>query len=264
MALGNADTPKIILLEFPFRIYTIGALRHAAMKYLLFLPLLFLAACSGPSSSTGRSALGNRPGPRGFQTVVIDAGHGGTDSGARSRITGDLEKTLTLDTARRVQQELGGSFRVVQMRTSDTFVDLDERVVRASRRGEVLVSIHYNAGPSGLRGPESYYWRVDSYSLAKRLQQNLAGISSQETSRGLVRRRLRLTRNPSIPCVLIECGYLSNPAEARLCATPAYRQRLARAIADAIREQSARGDAGMGPPPRHIDAPPSRASDARE
>ena len=236
------------------------------MKRLLLLLLvpLFFASCSAPSSSNGRSDLGNRPGPRGFHTVVIDAGHGGKDSGARSGITGDMEKTLTLDTARRVQAELGGSFRVVQMRTDDTFVDLDERVVRASRGGDVLVSIHYNSGPSGLRGPESFYWRVDSYSLAKRLQQNLAGVSASENSRGLVRRRLRLTRNPSIPCVLVECGYLSNPAEARLCATPAYRQQLAQAIASALRDQSARGDSGMGPLPRHIDAPPSRASDARE
>ena len=233
------------------------------MKFLLLLPLLFLVACSSPSSSTGRSESGNRPGPRGFRTVVIDAGHGGRDSGARSGITGDMEKTLTLDTARRVQQELGGSFRVVQMRTNDTFVDLNERVVRA-RAGDVLVSIHYNSGPSRLRGPESFFWRVDSYSLAKRLQQHLAGVSSGENSRGLVRRRLRLTRNPAIPCVLVECGYLSNPGEARLCATPAYRQRLAQAIAGAIREQSASGDAGMGPLPRHIDAPLSRASDARE
>jgi N-acetylmuramoyl-L-alanine amidase len=235
------------------------------MKFLILLPVLLLASCSAPSSSTGRSELGNRPGPRGFSSVVIDAGHGGKDSGARSRITGDMEKTLTLDTARRVQSELGGSFRVVQMRTSDTFVDLDERVVRASRSGDILVSIHYNSGSSGLRGPESFYWRVDSCSLAKRLQQHLSAVSSGESgNRGLVRRRLRLTRNPSIPCVLVECGYLSNPVEARLCSTPDYRQRVARAIADAIREQSARGDVGMGPLPRHIDAPLSRATDARE
>lgn len=237
------------------------------MKYLCLLPLLFLAACSTPSltsSSSGRSELGNRPGPRGFHTIVIDAGHGGKDSGAVSGITGNREKDLTLDTARRVQAELGGGFRVVQMRTDDTFVDLDERVVRATNGGDVLVSIHYNSGPSGLRGPESFYWRVDSYSLAKRLQQNLSAVSSSENSRGLVRRRLRLTRNPSIPCVLVECGYLSNPSEAQLCASPAYRQQIARAIASAIREQSASGDAGMGPLPGHLDAPPSRASDARE
>lgn len=231
---------------------------------LILHPLLLLAACSSPSSSTGSSPLGNRPGPRGFRTVVIDAGHGGNDSGARSRITGDMEKSLALDTARRVQSGLGGAFRVVQMRTDDRFIDLDERVVRANRAGDVLVSIHYNAGPSGLHGPETYYWRVDSYSLARRLQRNLAGVSAGENSRGLVRRRLRLTRNPSIPCVLVECGYLSNPAEARLCATADYRQRLASAIASAIREQNARGDAGMGPLPRHIDAPLSRATDARE
>jgi N-acetylmuramoyl-L-alanine amidase len=236
------------------------------MKYLLILPLLFLASCSAPSSSsTGRSDLGNRPGPRGFHTVVIDAGHGGKDSGARSGITGDMEKTLTLDTARRVQAELGGSFRTVMMRDDDTFVELDDRVARASRSGDILVSIHYNSGPSGLRGPESFFWRVDSYSLAKRLQRQLSAASGGGNgNRGLVRRRIRLTRNPSIPCALVECGYLSNPAEARLCATPGYRQRMAHAIATAIREQAAMGDAGMGPLPPHIDAPPSRATDRRE
>ena len=235
-------------------------------RLLLCLPLLFLASCAAPSgpSSAGKSELGNRPGPRGFHTVVIDAGHGGADSGAVSPITGDKEKNLTLDTARRVQAELGGSFRVVAMRSDDTFVDLDERVVRASRAGDILVSIHYNSGPSYLRGPETFFWRLDSSSLAKRLQQNLASVSQSENSRGLVRRRLRLTRNPSIPCVLVECGYLSNPAEARLCSSPAYRQQLAAAIATAIREQAARGDAGMGPLPQHIDAPPSRATDPRE
>lgn len=235
------------------------------MKLIRLLPLLLLSACSTSSFPTGRSALGDRPGPRSFDTVVIDAGHGGSDSGAVSRYTGDREKTLALDTARRVQDELSGSFRTVLLRKNDIFVQLDDRVVRANRSGDVLVSIHFNAGASRLRGPEAYYWRVDSYSMARRLQQHLAAAAPGESgNRGLVRRRLRLTRNPAIPSVLVECGYLSNPAEARLCASPAYRQRLARAIAAAIREQSLRGDAGMGPLPRHIDAPLSRATDARE
>ncbi|MCB1086739.1 MAG: N-acetylmuramoyl-L-alanine amidase, partial [Verrucomicrobiae bacterium] len=67
-----------------------------------------------------------------------------------------------------------------------------------------------------------------------------------------------------IPCVLVECGYLSNPAEARRVNDSGYRQKLARAIADAIREQSARGDAGMGPLPPPINAPMSRPTDAPE
>lgn len=258
---GGAGEMQVAGLAFRPRAATL----RAFMKFLFLLPLLLLAACSAPSgSSHGKSELGNRPGPRGFRTVVIDAGHGGKDSGAVSRFNGQREKDLALDTARRVQAELGGSFRVVQMRTDDRFIDLDERVVRATRAGDVLVSVHYNSGPSHLRGPETFYWRVDSYSLARRLQQAMAGVTSGETSRGLVRRRLRLTRNPAIPCVLIECGYLSNPSEAQACSSPEYRQRMARAIASAIREQAASGDAGMGPLPRHIDAPPSRPTDAPE
>jgi len=45
-----------------------------------------------------------------------------------------------------------------------------------------------------------------------------AASPAEENNRGLVRRRLRLTRNPEIPCVLIECGYLSSSGDSRLAA----------------------------------------------
>lgn len=227
----------------------------------------FLASCAGPSvgSSSGRDVMGHRPGPRGFKTVIIDAGHGGKDSGAVSRYTNQKEKDLTLDMANRIRAELGG-FRTVMMRNDDTFVDLDNRVTRANRYGDaVLISMHFNSGPSNVRGPETYYWRLDSHGLATRLQQAMPSVSSGENAnRGLVRRRLRLTRNPEIPCVLIEGGYLSHSADSQLVADPRYRQRLASAIAAAIRTQSAQGDAGTGPLPRPINAPPSRPTDAAE
>jgi N-acetylmuramoyl-L-alanine amidase len=198
--------------------------------------------------------------------VILDAGHGGKDPGALCKTTGQPEKALTLDMAKRIRAELGGGFRTILMRDDDAFVDLDQRVARANRHGDaVLVSMHFNSGPTYVRGPETYYWRVDSHGLAVRLQRAMAQASPVENlNRGLVRRRLRLTRNPEIPCVLIEGGYLSNPAEARLIATPAYRQRLASAIAAAIRTQAARGDAGTGPLPPPLTAPPSRPDDARE
>src|SRR4051812_37948291 len=94
---------------------------------------LLLASCQSPSpgsrgrSSSGLDEWGNRPGPQGFGTVVVDAGHGGKDSGASSRRTGLVEKTLTLDLAKRLRSELSGSFRVVMVRDSDVFVDLDDR-----------------------------------------------------------------------------------------------------------------------------------------
>ena len=226
------------------------------------------AGCSTPSgniaSSSGRDALGHRPGPKGFRTVVIDAGHGGSDSGARSPSTGDLEKNLALDVAKRVQRELSGQFRTVMMRSDDTFVDLDDRVTKANQHGDaVLVSIHFNSGPAHLHGPETFYWRVDSYSLARRVQRKLEALAGT-SERGLVRRRIRLTRNPEIPCVLAECGYLTNAEEARFASDAGYRGRLAGAIASAIREQALRGDEGMGSLPPPLKAPPSRPTDAPE
>ena len=235
---------------------------------MMVVAMLGSCAGSGPVSggSSGRDVWGHRPGPKGFATVVIDAGHGGKDTGATSPCTGQREKDLTLDMAKRLQGELSGSFRTILMRDDDTFVDLDERVSRANRFGDaVLVSMHFNSGPSRLRGPETYYWRVDSHGLATRLQGAMSAVSPESSgNRGLVRRRLRLTRNPEVPCVLMEGGYLSNPAESRLIAEPAYRQKLAVAIAGAIRTQAAIGDAGTGPLPRPLYAPPSRPGDARE
>ncbi|MDB6135088.1 MAG: N-acetylmuramoyl-L-alanine amidase [Verrucomicrobiales bacterium] len=218
------------------------------------------------ASSPGRSEYGNRPGPRGFRTVILDAGHGGQDSGAVSPWTRQKEKDAALDTVMRLRRELGGGFQVVLMRDGDYFVDLDDRVRRANTwPNAILVSVHYNSGGGGSRGTETFYWRTDSYSLARRIQRSLSAVvPSERGNRGLVRRRIRLTRNPEIPCVLVECGYLSNSGESRLIADSGHRQKLAHAIAGAIRAQAAEGDAGMGPLPPPIFAPMSRPTDPRE
>jgi N-acetylmuramoyl-L-alanine amidase len=220
---------------------------------LIFAALIVSCAAPDNRSSLGRDVYGHRPGPQGFRTVIIDAGHGGKDSGAVSAHTGQKEKDLALDTAKRIANELRGEFKVILMRSDDSFIDLDERVIRANRNGDaILISMHYN-------------WRVDSHGLATRFQQAMASASPAESgNRGLVRRRIRLTRNPEIPCVLLEGGYLSNAAEARLISNPGYRQKLASNIAAAIRTQAAVGDRGTGPLPHPINAPPSRPTDAPE
>ena len=250
------------------------AMARGSQSWLALGMAALVASCAAPSrpagqpasASVGRDYWGHRPGPRGFQTVILDAGHGGKDPGATSGTTGQQEKALTLDLVKRIRAELGRSFRILLLRDDDVFIELDERVVQANRAGDaVLVSVHFNSGSARVRGPETYYWRVDSHGLAVRLQQAMAAVSPAETgNRGLVRRRLRLTRNPEIPCVLVEGGYLSHPAEARLIATPAYRQRLAGAIARAIRSQARAGDAGTGPLPPPLHEPPSRPDDLRE
>jgi N-acetylmuramoyl-L-alanine amidase len=228
--------------------------------------VLMLASCQVPAlpGLPGRgSVYGDRAGPSGFRSVIIDAGHGGKDSGARSH--GMMEKTYALDIAKRVRSNLSPGYRVVMTRTDDRFIELDNRVHVASHNSDaILVSIHLNHGRSYRAGPETYWWRTDSYSLARRFQQQMNAVCPHDSGNaGMVRRRLRLTRNPTIPCVLLECGYLSNSRDARLLATADYRERMAQAIARAIRDQAAYGDAGMGTLPRPIYAPPSKASDAR-
>ena len=221
---------------------------------------------SGKKVSTTRDRWGHRPGARGFSTVILDAGHGGKDSGATSSITGQREKDLTLDMVQRVRRELSGSIRTVINRNSDTFVDLDDRVRLVNGCNDaVLVSIHFNFGPPNLAGPEVYYWRVDSYTLGRRIVSALSqAVQEKHANRGLVRRRLRLTRNPQLPSVLVECGYLTNGREARLIANPEYRTRLAKAIARAILDQRAQGDGNLGPLPKPLFEPLSKASDKRE
>jgi N-acetylmuramoyl-L-alanine amidase len=235
-------------------------------SHRLLLSLLgawLLAACHSIGPLGRGAAYGDKPGPRNFPTVVIDAGHGGRDSGARAR--GLTEKSLALDIAKRLADLLRPDFRVILTRSYDHFIELDQRAQTASRQSEaVLVSIHLNHGRRWRAGPETYWWRVDSYSLARRMQRHLSGVCPHESGNaGLVRRRLRLTRNPTIPCVLVECGYLTNLKDARLLAATAYRQQIARALASALREQTLAGDAGMGPLPAPIYAPPSKATDAR-
>lgn len=237
--------------------------RHDWLQLSLLAGLGTLSSCTSTAFRNQSDLLGHRPGPKGFRTVILDAGHGGKDDGA---IRNDLrEKDMALDVVRRVQDKLSGSFRVRLLRSNDTFVDLDDRVSRASRtRDAVLVSIHFNSGPRTLAGAESYYWRVDSYGLARRLQQSLSAVTPGRNSRGLTRRRLRLTRNPTIPCVLVECGYLSNAREASLIRQAAYRDRLADAIASALRAQAHYGDGNIGSlPPARWD-PPSKGTDARD
>ena len=193
-------------------------------------------------------------GPGSFSTVVIDAGHGGKDNGARSR-AGLMEKNVALDTAQRLRPLLQrAGFRTVMVRSDDTFVELDDRVNIANRYPNgILVSVHYNYSPGGWpAGVETFFWRTDSYGLASRVERRLA-LRTGLGYRGTTRRVLRLTHNPRIPSILCECGFLSNGREAGLISGPGFRQQVAEGIAEGIIEQHEHGDAGVGTlpnPPR--------------
>lgn len=81
--------------------------------------------------------------------IVLDPGHGGIDSGSRAA-SGEQEKTIVLDFARRLRKRLdkSGKYRILMTRSDDTFVPLDERVRMARKAGAALfLSIHADSLP---------------------------------------------------------------------------------------------------------------------
>ena len=185
-------------------------------------------------------------GPSGFDTVVIDAGHGGIDRGGGpgQRIP---EKPYTLDTAQRLERALRArGFRTVMTRRSDVFIPLRDRVAIGSSYGSrsIFVSVHFNSAPrEGAHGYETYYYRGDSFGLASRLQRAMLGTLDTEDRR-VRRRAFYVLRNPRVPAVLCEGGFLTNYQESRSVTDASYRERLAQNLASAIAEQSRSGDPG--------------------
>ena len=105
---------------------------------------------------------------RTFSTVVVDAGHGGKDSGAVRRY-GPPEKIVALDVAQRLDQKLRESqIKTVMTRTSDVFIPLDDRVaIENSQKNAIFVSIHFNdSRRRGIHGFETYYHSPAAYDLA--------------------------------------------------------------------------------------------------
>ncbi len=198
---------------------------RAALLRFCAVTLALLVLLPPPAWSAGRK----------YSTVVIDAGHGGFDRGGvpRQRVA---EKAMTLDVSQRLQKRLRqAGYRVVMTRESDVFISLGERVRMANRsRDAIFVSVHFNsAARVGANGVETYYYSNNSAQLAADIHRHVVSATSTE-NRGIRRRGYYVLRRSSVPAVLVECGFLTNPAEARMALDSTYRQRLADRIADGI------------------------------
>src|SRR5438445_1301566 len=168
-------------------------------------------------------------------TVVIDAGHGGHDRGG---IPGQrvAEKNMTLDVAQRLRNVLtAGGYRVVMTRDSDVFVPLPTRVAIAnSNPNAIFVCIHFNSAKRmGAGGIETYFYTRNSLPLASAIHSYVVG-GAPSSNRGVRRRGYYVLRKTSVPAVLVECGFLTNPTEAAYAQSASYRQKLAQEIAAGI------------------------------
>jgi N-acetylmuramoyl-L-alanine amidase len=199
------------------------------------LAIVFLASFGACTTvQTGRVKNTSKT----FTTVVVDAGHGGKDSGTYRR-SGPPEKMVALDVAQRLQGKLRESqLKTVMTRSSDVFIPLDERVrIENSQKKAIFVSIHFNdSRRRGIRGFETYYHSGASSELANRIQAKLMTIP-RSANRGVRTANFRVLRLASYPAVLVECGFLSNRAESNQARDWEYRELLADRIAEAIVEQ---------------------------
>jgi N-acetylmuramoyl-L-alanine amidase len=126
---------------------------------LLRLRWLLALALAAPAWAAAPGAADER-----FDTVVVDAGHGGDDHGAKGP-RGLLEKDLVLDVAGRLAKRLAAQdLAVVMTRAADRFVPLDERTRIANEAGaDLFVSIHANASAlNGVRGIETFFASLEA------------------------------------------------------------------------------------------------------
>ena len=179
-------------------------------------------------------------------SIVIDAGHGGGDTGAVGP-HGVTEKEVTLAVALKVQQLLQSSgANVVMTRTTDRDVswagssngqELQARVDKTPPGAAVFVSIHCNAfSNSATQGMETYYYwnSTEGRRLAALLNEELENFGGR-FNRGVKGANFYVLKHTSIPASLVELAFITNPEEEYLLADNSYQQQLALAITRGIK-----------------------------
>lgn len=204
---------------------------------------------------------GRCPKPLAVRNIILDPGHGGNDRGTHGQI--GIEKTLTLDLAKRVKDQLEArGFQVALTRSTDRLIPLESRPeIAAQKRADLFVSIHLNSGGNaegietfclppakavstsapfrgwqatrdqdaepGNRNDEQNVW------LAHCVQKSLLRATGGN-DRGVRRARFLVLRDTACPAILVEAGFLTNASEERRLLNADYRDRLAKAILEGI------------------------------
>lgn len=183
--------------------------------------------------------------PTNPRLIVIDPGHGGSDPGAVHG--GQREADLNLDMAKRLRDLLvARGWQVIMTRTTDVDVygpyatcaqECGARDAIANARGaRIFVGIHVNSYlNSGPNGTTTYYSKPEDTVLAKDVQRDLIAVLGT-TDDGIVKSRLWVTLHAKMPAVLVETAFLTNPDDFAKLTSPAWRQKVAGAIADGVRD----------------------------
>ena len=221
--------------------------RRTAKRIILGAAALALALIVGVRGGRMVQAIAQS---REARTLVIDAGHGGFDGGAVG-LSGTTEQDINLSIAQRVQA-LAGFFgvRTALTRADENALDYDpsrsirenkvadirarEQIVRETS-DPVFVSIHLNKfSDAQYRGAQVFYSpnHAGSKTLAELLQASLADGCDPANTRQAKRAEntIYLMNQLECPAVIVECGFLSNPAEEQLLNDTGYHKKIAASI----------------------------------
>ena len=186
--------------------------------------------------------------------VIIDAGHGGMDGGAMG-VDGQIEKEINLSIALKLDTMLRAyGFETILTRNSDVSIhSADAKTVRQQKSSDlknrlklledtssgILISIHQNKySQSSACGTQVFYGRncPESKELAEMLQKTITGYLQPENKREIKQatKDIYLLYQATKPAVMVECGFLSNAAEAEKLTDGEYQVQIAFSICMAL------------------------------
>lgn len=187
--------------------------------------------------------------------IVIDAGHGDPDGGAVG-VSGIVEKDINLAIAMKLREVLDAKgYVTIMTRTGDKGIyDAQSSTIRQMKRSDMnkrlaimknsgadlFVSIHMNSFENkSANGLHVFYSsnHEEVKKLAEMIQLRMSDITGASTHTiKAADESLFLMKNPPVPAILVECGFLSNPQEEQKLADDRYQAKLAWAIAEAVEE----------------------------
>lgn len=172
------------------------------------------------------------------KTIVLDAGHGGKDPGAVNGTK--YEKVAALQIAKKVGEKLKAKgYNVKYTRSKDVYFTLQERCTMSNNwDADIFVCIHLNAATNkDAKGIETWrYQNVGSTTkkLADEVQTELIAATGAKNRGVKTTTNLYVLKHTVASACLIECGFISNDAEAKKLFTSSYQDKLATAIAKGV------------------------------
>jgi N-acetylmuramoyl-L-alanine amidase len=176
--------------------------------------------------------------------VCLDAGHGGRDGGAAIKKPPLKEKDLSLDVVRRTEKILRSRGMTVFMtRSQDVYVPTHRRTELANEADcDVFVSVHFNSCACPKTGGVEIFYFNCPKQASRGIRSKMLGscilTSLKESigtqSRGVKQGNFCVVRETTMPSVLVEAAFMSNPKEAKLLSTGRFLQQIAKGIAHGI------------------------------